>query len=183
MSNSNQLSRDFQNLKEKRRYRYAVGYVIEQEGDEAVERLIRNGEKTKFGVRESWAPGRNIEELTRDDAEEILKSGQWDFYGYNRIEALTIPTKIFDAHILFSFGLAKSEAKSALETLDFQTGDQSDFDRRTIRSLEKVRSQDFFDVYTRLLREQVNQSYEGREALIRRVDRIPYRNVEARTTG
>lgn len=172
------METDFQRLEKKRRFRYAAGYVVQQEGTEPVERLIRNGETTRFGVRQSLAPNQNLNDLGRDDAEDILKKRVWDFYGYDEIEALTVPAKIFDSHILFNFTVASENAREALG-LDPEGG----LDRTARKEIEAARSQDFFSSYTTLLEQHAREAHGGREAIIRRANRIPPRNVNAQTTG
>lgn len=167
-----------QELKRKRRLRYANGYVIQQEGTEVVERLIRNGEKTRYGVKESLVPNKNLSNLSRDDAEDILENQIWNFYGYNKIDALTIPAKIYDTNILFNFEVAIKRARSVF---DLSSDPQIDF--RFRKKVKGVRSQDFFDPYIILLEQYVEDNYGGRKSLIKRVNQIPPRNVNAETTG
>jgi len=176
MTRSEKLERD-------RRFRFAAGYVIEQEGTKPVERLVRDGTRSRFGVRQSWVPGTSLEDLTREDAEEILKTRQWKFYGYGEVESLTVPTKIFDTHILFSPFVAIEKAESALQALGQTLSETKTLDYTTRRAIEKARPQDFFSVYTEMLENYVESKHESRKALIRRIKRRPYRNVDASSTS
>jgi lysozyme family protein len=161
----------------KRRFRYAAGYVIENEGTEVVERLIRDGIKSRFGVREEWAPSESLENLTRDEAEEILQDREWTFYGYQKIEDLTIPAKIFDTHIVFDFETAITFVQEALDVEETQL-----LDFETRKKIEEVQSQDFFSDYVSKLEEYVKLEYDNRNSLLRRVQKLPYRNVNASPT-
>lgn len=169
-------------IEKDRRFRYAVGFMIEQEGTGVVERLVEDGTKTRFGVKESWVPGRDLSDLTRDDAEDLLKEREWQFYGYDEVDALTVSTKIFDTHITFSPQTAISEAQSALRELGFDAAQGGALDRPTRQALEEAAPQDFFDVYIGGLENLVESSYGGKEALLRRVRQVPYRNVDASDT-
>lgn len=169
-------------IQKDRRFRYAVGFVIEQEGTGVVERLVGDGTKTRFGVKESWIPGRSLSDLGRSDAEDLLKEREWQFYGYDEVDALTVPTKVFDVHITFSPQTAISEAQSALRVLGFEVPDGGRLDRSTRRALEDVVPQDFFDVYIERLENLVESDYGGKKALLRRVRQVPYRNVDASDT-
>lgn len=179
----NQKFARIEKLNKDRRFRFAAGYVIEQEGTEPVERLVRDGARSKFGVRQNWVPGTRLEDLAREDAEEILKTRQWQFYGYDKIESLTIPTKIFDMHILFSPFVAIEKAESALQAIGQSFSETKTLDYTTRRAIEKARPQDFFPVYTETLENYIESTYEGREALVKRVRRRPYRNVDASDTS
>lgn len=170
-------------LERKRRFRYAVGYVIEQEGTKPVERLIRDGTRSRFGVRESWAPGTDLEDLTRDEAETLLRSREWQFHGYEKIDALTVPTKIFDTHIVFDPDPAIRLAQSALRQIGYDLSENGNLDRSTRRAIEQVDGQTFFPEYTDELEFYVNENFGGRNALIRRVQNLPYRNVDASDTS
>ena len=171
-------------LNKDRRFRFAVGYVIEQEGTKPVERLVRDGTRSRFGVRQSWVPGTKLEDLTREDAEEILKTRQWQFYDYDKVEkSLTIPTKIFDTHIVFSPFVAIEKAESALQAVGQNLSETKTLDYTTRRAIEEVGLQDFFPVYADMLEDYVESKYEGREALLKRVRRRPYRNVDASSTS
>ena len=170
-------------LNKDRRFRFAAGYVIEQEGTKPVERLVRDGTRSRFGVRQAWVPGTSLEDLTREDAEEILKTQQWEFYGYDEVESLTIPTKIFDTHVLFSPFVAIEKAESALQAIGETLSETKTFDYTTRRVIEKARPQDFFPVYTEMLENYIESKHEGRKALIRRVKRRPHRNVDASSTS
>ena len=170
-------------LNRDRRFRFAAGYVIEQEGTKPVERLIRDGIRSRFGVRQSWVPGTKLEDLTREDAEEVLKTRQWEFYDYDKIESLTIPTKIFDTHILFSPFVAIEKAESALQAAGQILSETKTLDYTTRRAIEEAGPQDFFPVYTEMLENYVKSKHEGREVLLKRVRRRPYRNVDASSTS
>lgn len=162
---------------QKQRFRYAAGFVIEQEGTGVVERLVRDGTESRFGVREDWVPGTRLEDLTREDAEDILQEREWQFYGYQKIEDLTIPAKIFDVHITFDFELA---IRTAQTSLGVERTEELDFATR--KAIEDAVSQDFFGDYISRLEFFVEQNFGGRDALIRRVQKIPYRNVETSAT-
>lgn len=162
---------------QKQRFRYAAGFMIEQEGPDVVERLVRDGTKTRFGVRQKWVPAKRLEDLTREDAEDLLQDREWTFYNYHKIEDLTIPAKIFDVHITFEFN---SAARFAQEVLGIEKTEKLDFATR--RAIEEVQSQDFFAEYIPRLETFVNENFDGRKALMRRVQKVPYRNVDSSAT-
>jgi len=176
-------AQSLRNLQKKRRYRYAVGYVIEQEGKEPVERLVRDGTMSRFGVRQEWVPATDLEDLTRTEAEELLREREWQFYNYDKIDGLTIPTKIFDTHILFSPDTAIGEAESALEAAGFEVPETSTLDFHTRNTIEEIDAQDFFPLYIERLETIVETQFGGRSSLLRRVQRQPHRNVDASDTS
>lgn len=182
MANSKE-TKLFQDLQKKRRYRYAVGYVIEQEGEEPVERLVRDGTMSRFGVQQDWVPATDLQDLTRTDAEELLREREWQFYNYDKIDALTIPTKIFDTHILFSPNIAIEEAKSALEAAGFNVPETFTLDFHTRNAIEEVDAQTFFPLYIERLETYVEINFDGRSSLLRRVQQRPHRNVDASNTS
>lgn len=169
-------------LERTRRFRYAVGYVIEQEGTEPVERLVRDGTRSRFGVRNNWVPGTDLDDLTRFEAERLLRDREWQFHNYDQIDALTVPTKIFDTHIVFDPDPAITLAQSALRQLGFDLSENGNLDRSTRRAIEEVDGQSFFPEYIEELEFYVNENFGGRSALIRRVQNLPYRNVDASAT-
>lgn len=160
-----------------RRFRYAAGYVIEQEGTDIVERLVRDGTFSKFGVREDQALDTSLESLTRTDAEKILRKKGWEFQNYEKIEALTVPTKIFDTQILFDPETAITRAQQVLEIEE-----TARLDRKTRRAIEDVEEREFFPDYIERLRLFVEGNYNSRQAIIKRVRNRPYRNVQASST-
>jgi hypothetical protein len=169
----------------KRKFRYAVGYMIDQEGEEIVERLVRDGTHSRFGVRSDWVPGTDLNNLTRPEAEELLKEREWIFRNYHKIDdALTLPAKIFDTQILFSPNVAIKKAKRAL----FQIGHErvkinNRLDALTRDLIELADPDEFLDQYTIELENFVIQNYNGRSALLRRVNNRPFRNVNASITS
>ncbi len=160
-----------------RRFRYAAGYVIEQEGSGVVERLVRDGTFSKFGVRKDQVLDSTLESLTRTDAEKILRKKEWEFQNYEKIEALTVPAKIFDMQILFDAETAISNAQDVLGVEK-----TARLDRKTRRAIEDMEERDFFPAYIENLRLFVEKNYNSRQALIRRVKNRPYRNVQASST-
>lgn len=160
-----------------RRYKYAAGYLIEQEGSSTVTELTGN-EKMKYGVRESEAPGRKVESLSRQDAEKVLRKKKWTFYGYQKIEALTVPAKIFDSHVAFSKNFAFETAQTTLAQEQFEVEENGKLGRLTRKAIEEIRPQNFFGRYTSILVEELKERYGNRKALIRRANQLPYRNVE-----
>lgn len=165
-----------------RRYRFAVGYMIEQEGNGIVERLVRDGTFTRFGITEDMIPGSTLESLNRTDAEELLRNKEWKFWNYQKIKALTTPAKIFDSHILFDPETAISLAQASLEELGFDIKQTSRLDVRTRNLIEEVNDNDFFPVYVQRLELYVLEEYGERKALMRRVRNLPYKNINTSPT-
>lgn len=157
-----------QQLRELRRYKYAVGYVIEQEGGGIVERLVGDGTLSKFGVREDRHPTVDLEPLNRTDAEDLLREREWKFYDYPFLRKATVAAKIFDTHILFS---PEDAVKAAQEAVGVETSGL--LDRSTREALENTSSPRFLDEYIDLLLE------EGQKRSVRkRIQRRPFRNVD-----
>ena len=169
--------------KRKRRFRFAAGYVIDQEGTKVVERLIKNGSFSRFGIREEWVPSMNLENLNRSDAEDILEQRVWRFYNYHLIdEALVVPTKIFDTHVLFSAEVAIGNAKQALQDLEFKVEENGRLDPETRSSIERVDSNNFLNEYEFQLERYINSNYGTRKALVQRVKNVPDLNVNSSPT-
>jgi lysozyme family protein len=122
-------------------------------------------------------PGRDLEDLTRPESEEILKEREWRFYGYQRLTRITIPAKIFDTHITFDFRPAIRFAQRALGVEETE-----DLDQKTIAEIENANSQDFFESYTSVLEDYVESDFGGDGALLRRVRAVPPRNVDSLDT-
>lgn len=171
-------------IEQKRRFRYAVGYMIEQEGSGIVERLVRDGTYSKFGVRNSWIPNKDLEQLTRPQAEELLEEKEWRFRNYHKIEdVLTPPAKIFDTQILFSPEVAIGKVKEALISLEYeQVNRNGRLDALTRDLIEATEPDEFLDQYVLELESFVIENYEGKKALMKRVSNRPYKNVNASST-
>jgi hypothetical protein len=171
-------------LDQKRKFRYAVGYMIEQEGEGIVERLVRDGTYSRFGVRKSWVPNTDLQNLTRPEAENLLEQREWTFRNYHKIEdALTPPAKIFDTQILFSPEVAIGKAKDALFEIGYEQVEMNGrLDALTRDLIELADPADFSNQYTTELENFVIQNYDGRSALLRRVNNRPYRNVKTSPT-
>lgn len=168
-----------------RRFRYAVGYVIQQEGSGVVERLVRDGTMAKFGVREDQFLSSSLEELNRTDAEKILRKKEWRFQNYDKIEigAVTVPAKIFDTQILFSAERAISLAQKALQDLQFESVEESGrLDPITRDRIAKATPKNFFENYITRLELFVQDEYGQNQPILRRIRNLPYKNVETSTT-
>lgn len=157
-----------QQFRELRRYKYAVGYVIEQEGSGVVERLVGDGTFSKFGVREDRHPTVDLEPLNRTDAEDLLREREWKFYGYPFLRSATVAAKIFDTQILFS---PEEAIKAAQEVAG--VGTNARLNRSTREALENASPPRFLDEYIELLLDDGQK-----QSVRRRIQRRPFRNVE-----
>lgn len=171
-------------IKEKRQFRYAAGYMIEQEGSGIVERLVRDGTYSKFGVRQSWVPNTNLENLTRPQAENLLETSQWRFRNYHKIqETFTPSAKIFDTQILFSPEVAIGQAKQALLEIGYDRIEENGrLDALTRDILEIADPNEFLSQYVTELENFVIENYDGRKSLVKRVTNKPYKNVDTSPT-
>ena len=159
------------------RFRYAAGYMIQNEGSELVERLVRDGTMSKFGVRESRFPFVDLESINRREAESLLRNREWRFYNYPNLESGTVAAKIFDTHILFSANDAFEIAQDALNDVNKDVERTGRLDFGTINALEDVPSE-FLDQYVTNLENFVDTNFEDNEAILRRVQLLPARNVD-----
>jgi len=57
------------------------------------------GGETNFGISKRSYPDIDIKNLTSADASVIYKRDWWDHYGYGRIDAQMLATKIFDTAV------------------------------------------------------------------------------------
>lgn len=171
-------------IERKRRFRYAVGYMIEQEGTGVVERLVRDGTYSRFGVKQSWVPDTDLKNLTRDEAENLLEEQRWKFRNYHKIDdALTPPAKIFDTQILFSPDVAIETAQTALFEIGYEEVEMNGrLDALTRDLIEIADPNVFHDQYSTELENFVIENYDGRRSLIRRVNNTPYKNVSTSPT-
>lgn len=168
--------------KRTRRYRYAVGYMIEQEGSGIVERLVRDGTFTRFGITENMIPGSTLQSLNRTDAEKILRKQEWKFWNYDKIDALTIPAKIFDSHILFDPKTAILLAQQSLNDSGFDLDETERLDKSTRKAIQSVDENNFFPTYIERLEIYGQDEYGTRKSLMRRIRNLPYKNVDTSTT-
>jgi len=159
------------------RFRYSAGFMIQNEGPRLVERLVRDGTKTRFGVRESRFPFVDLESLNRREAEGILREREWTFHNYPGLEVGTVAAKIFDTHILFSASDAFGVAQDSLNRIGRDVRSTGDLDFDTIAALEESPSE-FLDAYVSDLEDFVNINHDGKEALLKRVRILPPRNVD-----
>lgn len=158
------------------RFRYAAGFVIQNQGTEIVERLIRDGTKTRFGIRESRFPFVDLEGLNRREAENFLREREWKFHNYPELEVGTVAAKIFDTHVLFSASDAFEVAQKSLNDMGEDVRVTGDLDADTVNALEDMPSE-FLDAYVPNLENFVDVNHDGRSVLLKRVRLLPSRNV------
>lgn len=159
------------------KFRYAAGFVIQNEGTGIVERLIGDGTKSRFGVRKSRFPFVDLESLNRREAERLLRQREWKFYNYPGLKDGTVAAKLFDTHILFSAEEAFEIAQQTLNGLGSDLEITAILDSVTISALGDS-SSDFLDAYASNLENFVNVNYDGRSVLLNRVRLLPARNID-----
>jgi len=103
----------------------AIPVVLRREGGYTWDSADPGGE-TNFGISKRSYPNLDIKNLTSAAASAIYKADWWDKYGYGRILAQSIATKIFDTAVNIGATMAHKVAQQATGvTVDGQLGPES----------------------------------------------------------
>jgi lysozyme family protein len=119
------------------RFAHAVQVILQHEGDFSDHPSDRGG-RTRYGISQARYPDLDITTLTREQAIALYYQDWWLAYGYERIQPLTIATKVFDAAVNMGARPAHRALQRAIRACGISVSEDGLLGQQTLTALHAI---------------------------------------------
>lgn len=151
-------------LSDQQKFRYAFNFMISNSSKAYIPNDDGRG-KSKYGINEQQFPEvatyMNIEDLNEFQAKNILRRLVWQRYSLGDIVNSVMSAKIFDTMVDIGIQKTKSLINQTIIDIGYPITLDSDFEKRTIRSLNNINSDGNSEVLLNRFRQNLEINFKN----------------------